>query len=126
MRWVAVDPAVAALASVQALLGGEAPAPSFVHHVDMPVWEAPLFEALRAAARSGDADAFVPLHAGRRGHPVLLSARAAVAVALLDPARDRLDLWLRTARVREVPVDLPCALENWNAGPPASAAGRGV
>jgi CTP:molybdopterin cytidylyltransferase MocA len=122
VRWTPVDPDAPMLAAVQALLRAAGPGPAFLHHVDMPVWEAELFEALDAAARAWPAAAAcMPVHAGRRGHPVLLTERAAADVLALDPARDRLDAWLRTARAREVPVDSPCVLENWNAGPPARA-----
>lgn len=126
VRWVAVDPGAPALASLQALLRASPPEGwTFVHHVDMPVWDAALFETLAANistathAKSPDViDAVVPVHGGRVGHPVALSRNAAPAVLGLDPSNGRLDAWLRGARVKTVEVPQACVLENWNTGAP--------
>ncbi len=105
--WTAVDPDEQPIDALRALARAAGPADwTFVHHVDMPVWEAGLFDALRPA----DADAVVPRVGGRRGHPVLLSPEG---VRALETA-ERLDAWLRSRRVLEVDVPYPCALENWN------------
>ena len=110
VQWSAVDPAAEAIDSLRAL-GRAAGTPdwTFVHHVDMPVWEAAVFDALRP----GDFDAAVPRFEGRRGHPVLLSPGAVAAVETAT----RLDVWLRGRRVREVDVPFACVLENWNFPP---------
>ncbi|HVP39565.1 MAG TPA: nucleotidyltransferase family protein [Candidatus Saccharimonadales bacterium] len=68
---------------------------AFVLPVDVPVPGGELFETLLQAV--GAALAAVPECDGRGGHPVLLSAAAASALAALDPADPdaRLDRWLR-------------------------------
>lgn len=120
--WVAVDPDAPALMSLQAALKALPLAqPSFLYHVDMPLWDPELFYTLRQRAdypEHAELDAIVPVHAGRGGHPVLLLPRAAADLARLDPARDRLDLWLRGRKVLRSEVPFPCVLENWNAGIP--------
>jgi CTP:molybdopterin cytidylyltransferase MocA len=118
VRWVKVDPEAPALASVLAL-SSSLPMDrwTFLFHVDMRVWEPGLFELLAQGipdAEGQGLEAFVPTHAGKRGHPVLLSPVLKVPLAELDPARDRLDLWLRSRRVREVAVSYPCIRDNWN------------
>jgi molybdenum cofactor cytidylyltransferase len=119
VRWVPADPDAPALASLQRLLASARPGPwAFLFHVDMPLWDEGIFRSLSRAVRGG-IDAAVPVHAGRRGHPVLLSPGAQSEIAGLDPARDRLDAWLRGRRVREVETPRSCALENWNEGRPA-------
>lgn len=113
VRWTAVDPDAPVLASLLALARAlPLERWTFMHHVDMRVWERGLFEAL--AVRSREAEAVVPVHAGRRGHPVLLAPALKAALGGLDPALDRLDLWLRGRRVLEVSVPYPCAGDNWN------------
>lgn len=114
IRWVPCDPDAPPLASLQALLRAVPPRAWFsLHHVDMPVWEPALWDALLGAI-DDRAEALVPVFQGRRGHPVLLSARLALPLLALAPERDRLDRWLRRRRAREVIVEAPCALENWN------------
>ena len=122
VRWTPADPDAPAFASLKTLLTEDnAEAWRFIHHVDMPVWEPALFDALAAAAANGgeNHDALVPVFEGRRGHPVLLSPRAQTALARLDPARARLDRWLSEAKVLEVPGPA-CCRENWNEGPELS------
>lgn len=116
VRWVPVDPDLPPLASLQALtkalpLSGWAS----LHHVDMPVWEAGLFDALESALGE---EALVPVYEGKGGHPLLLSPALAGPLAALDPAKDRLDEWLRTRKVVRLDVPFACVRENWNAGAP--------
>ena len=116
--WVPVDPDAAPLASLQALLK-RSPLESwgFVFHVDMPLWDKELFDALAAAAREAEAGgdlAVIPRREGRRGHPVLLSPKAQTPILALDPGRDRLDLWLSANPVRYAEVSSPRSGENWN------------
>lgn len=110
VRWIAVDPDAEAIDSLRDLArAAGTPDWTFVHHVDMPVWEPAVFDALRP----GDFDAAAPRFEGRRGHPVLLSPGAAGALETMT----RLDVWLRGRRVREVDVPFPCVRENWNFPP---------
>ena len=116
VRWVPVDPDLPPLASLLELmkvlpLSGWAS----LHHVDMPVWEPGLFDALESAAGE---EAVIPVYEGKGGHPVLLSSSLAGPLAALDPAKDRLDLWLKTRKVLPVHVPFACARANWNAGAP--------
>jgi len=119
MRWVPVDPDAPALASVQALLrAGTARGWTFLHHVDMPVWEDTLFAALSdAAARNPDCEALIPTRNGRGGHPILLARSTAEAVTALDPLQDRLDHWLRGRKALRLELPFDCILENWNSPP---------
>ncbi|MEK7232685.1 MAG: nucleotidyltransferase family protein [Elusimicrobiota bacterium] len=109
VNWVTADPEGEALASLQALLKATARARSFVIHVDMPVFDLRVWRTL--AASPGDA---VPVHKGRRGHPVLLTAATLDAVARLDPATGRLDEFLRGRVVTEVPAPTDMILVNLN------------
>lgn len=91
-----------ALAALPAGVGGIAVLP-----VDHPLVEPATIEELLAAfAAHPEADAFVPTHRGRRGHPVVI--RDTLFTEVLE---DDLPEGLRTvvrrdpARVREVPVD---------------------
>jgi CTP:molybdopterin cytidylyltransferase MocA len=108
--WAAADPDAAPLDSLQRLIAASPAARSFVLHVDMPVFDAAVYETLWA--ESGDA--VVPVFDGRRGHPVLLSASALAEIAKLDPKRDRLDVWLRSRHVLEVPVSTDVIFRNHN------------
>lgn len=112
VNWVAADPDGAALASLQALLKSSPSARGFVVHVDMPVFDLRVWRALEAA--EGDA---VPVHEGRRGHPVLLGAETWDEVARLDPATGRLDEFLRGRSVAEVAVNTDVIFANLNEGP---------
>lgn len=113
VRWVPVDPDLPALASVQALVRSRpTDEPGFLYHVDMPVFQAALFEALLAGLAG--VEACVPVHEGRRGHPVLLSPSLYGPLAALDPAQDRLDEFLRSRRVAEVKTPDAAVLENRN------------
>lgn len=120
VQWVPVDPAATPLGAFKALLTAVPLAKwGFLYHVDMPVWEEELFYLLVShLPKDGDhpAEAVVPTHGGRGGHPVLLSPGLADQLAALDPAKDRLDHWLRGRRVHRVEVPHACVVENWNAG----------
>lgn len=109
-RWVAADPDAEPLDSLQKLIAASPAARSFVLHVDMPVFEGAVYEALLRAA----GDAVVPVFGGRRGHPVLLSPAALADIARLDPASDRLDVFLRGRGAVEVPVASDAVLRNLN------------
>lgn len=109
VNWVAADPDGSALSSLQALLAASPRARSFVIHVDMPVFDLRVWRALAGAP--GDA---VPVHGGRRGHPVLLSAETLDEAAQLDPVTGRLDAFLRGRSVAEVPVDTDVIFANLN------------
>lgn len=122
IRWITVDPDASALGALIALLA-EAPPHgwSFVYHVDMPVWEPALFDALIARipeAVERHASGIVPTHEGRGGHPVLLAPSALLGLSALDPRRDRLDHWLREHGSLRVEVPFACIHENWNLGVP--------
>src|SRR5579885_2651360 len=80
-------------------------APAFVLPVDVPVAVAEVWQALHAAL-TGRMDVAVPVHEGRGGHPVLLSA-ALVRHVLSLPGDARLDHVIRdwdAQRVARVPV----------------------
>jgi CTP:molybdopterin cytidylyltransferase MocA len=98
--WVAADPDAHPLGSLQKLIAASPAARSFAIHVDMPVFLRSVYEDLWKT----EADAVAPTFGGRRGHPVLLAPEALSEIARLDPAKDRLDVWLRGHRVVEVPV----------------------
>ncbi len=119
-NWVPADPDAPPLDSLIRLLKASRMIKwSFIYHVDQPVWETELFETLLRKTPGAEADAFVPTYGGRRGHPALLSHGLGPDLLALDPQKDRLDAFLRTRRVIEVPVDFACAVENWN-GPAAA------
>jgi CTP:molybdopterin cytidylyltransferase MocA len=109
VNWIAADPESEPLSSLQALLKATPRARSFVLHVDMPVFDLRVWRALAAAP--GDA---VPVHEGRRGHPVLLSSETLDEVARLDPATGRLDRFLRGRKMTEVAVATDVILANLN------------
>jgi CTP:molybdopterin cytidylyltransferase MocA len=112
VNWVGADPDASPLASLQALLAASPRARSFVIHVDMPVFDVKVWRALEAAP--GDA---VPVHEGRRGHPVLLTPETLDEAAKLDAGVDRLDVFLRGRTVAEVPVSTDVILANLNEVP---------
>ena len=98
--WVTADPDAYPLGSLQKLVSASPAARSFVLHVDMPVFLRSVYEDLWKTS----ADAVAPTFGGHRGHPVLLTPKALAEISSLDPARDRLDFWLRGHRVVEAPV----------------------
>jgi CTP:molybdopterin cytidylyltransferase MocA len=98
--WVSADPDAYPLDSLQKLIASSRPARSFVLHVDMPVFLRSVYEDLWKSP----ADAAAPTFGGRRGHPVLLMPEALREISALDPAKDRLDHWLRGHRVAEIPL----------------------
>ncbi|MBI4345950.1 MAG: nucleotidyltransferase family protein [Elusimicrobia bacterium] len=111
--WVATDPDLPPLASLQALVAYRpSDAPGFVYHVDMPCYGRPVYRALLEGLRGADAAA--PVVDGKRGHPVLLAPGLYDALLALDPATDRLDAFLRTREVREIPMTTGEVLENRN------------
>jgi CTP:molybdopterin cytidylyltransferase MocA len=113
--WAVVDPEAPALTAVQAVARAlPLDRWTFLHHVDMRVWELEVFRLLAQRAVDGEAEAVVPVQEGRRGHPVLLAPGLQDALLALDPARDRLDVWLRSRRVVDIPVPSPCIHDNWN------------
>jgi molybdenum cofactor cytidylyltransferase len=82
---------------------------AFVLPIDVPVC-AGTWHALAGAL--GDADAVVPAHHGRRGHPVLVSASFAARLSAIpiDAPDARLDRQLARADRVEVSVDDPTVL----------------
>jgi molybdenum cofactor cytidylyltransferase len=120
VNWIPVDADASPFDSLKRLVREAQPGWASLHHVDMPVWEPALFKALldRAVSNCG-AEALVPVHEGKRGHPVILSPRLQRRIAALDPATGRLDVLLRESRVEEVPVASPSIHENWNAKCPS-------
>lgn len=98
--WVSADPDEYPLGSLQKLIAASPSVRSFILHVDMPVFLRSVYEDLWKSS----ADAAAPAFAGRRGHPVLLAPKSLAEISRLDPATDRLDVWLRGHHVVEVPV----------------------
>lgn len=84
---------------------------AFVSPIDVPLSIAAL--AVLAGALE-EHDAALPVYGGRRGHPVLLSARFCLRVGSMDAPDARLDRALAEATRREVPVDDPAVLLNLN------------
>ncbi len=76
----------------------------FVTPADMPLIEPGIYRALLEAAVSdpGQADAFIPVFKGTRGHPVLLGRRVTEAVMRQEPATGAMKEVLRGFRVREL------------------------
>jgi len=90
---------------------------AFFYHVDMPVWEPELFEMLEKAVPAAEKEgleAIAPSQGGRKGHPVLLAPQVGSVLVTLDPAKDRLDEWLRTRREGTIEVPFSCIHDNWN------------
>ncbi|MDE2512189.1 MAG: nucleotidyltransferase family protein [Elusimicrobia bacterium] len=108
--WVAVDPDASPLNSLQKLIEASSPIRSFVLHVDMPVFDQSVYEALWNV----EGDAIVPTYERRRGHPVLLSPSAMNEIKRLNPLTDRLDSWLRQRNALEVAVSTDIILRNHN------------
>lgn len=80
--------------------------------VDMPLVRAGTVRALLAARRD-DADAVVPVHGGRRGHPIVLRRTLFARIAALGPDAPLHDV-IRSARRAEVPVDDPGVLVDFD------------
>jgi CTP:molybdopterin cytidylyltransferase MocA len=117
--WISTDPEGTPMASLKRLISVTERGAGFVYHVDMPLWEgqaAGVFSAVKDGI--GSAAASVPVHQGKRGHPVYLSKAAAADVSRLDAATGRLDQYLRECHVAEVPVKTPLIHANWNEGKP--------
>ena len=118
VRWVAEDPQLPPMSAIQALFDAmPLKTWAFLYHVDMPVWEPALFEALAGRIAISDQkgiEALAPIFQGRKGHPILLSPRLGSEIAALDATKDRMDLWLRSRREDTVDVPFACIHENWN------------
>ncbi|HVL48986.1 MAG TPA: NTP transferase domain-containing protein [Candidatus Thermoplasmatota archaeon] len=94
------------------LLRGLAVAPAgpvFVHPVDHPLVRASTLDALVVGL--GTHEVARPVHAGARGHPILLSASAANAARRLHPATPLKEL-VGALDAVDVEVDDPGVLEN--------------
>lgn len=118
VRWVAADPDAPAMSSIKVLLAA-LPLESwtFLHHVDMPVWEKGLFDLMAertARAERDGLEAVVPIYKGREGHPVLLSPVLRGPLEALDPVKGRLDHFLDTRRTDRMETDCACVRQNWN------------
>ena len=111
--WVATDPDLPPIASLQALLAYRpSDAPAFVYHVDMPLFERRIYRDLLDALRGHEAAA--PVFEGKRGHPVLLSPGIYTELLALNPETDRLDKFLQDRDVAEVAVPAGAVLDNRN------------
>jgi CTP:molybdopterin cytidylyltransferase MocA len=111
--------------SVQAGLAALAPGTEWtlLALVDMPLVRAETVAALLAAPR-GDADVVVPVHGGRRGHPILLRRTLFAAIAALGPDEPLYHV-VRGARRVDVAVDDPGVLIDFDEpGDVTSAEGR--
>lgn len=80
--------------------------------VDMPLVRPETVRALLATPRD-DADVVVPVHDGRRGHPILLRRTLFPAIASLGPDVPLRDI-VRAARRVDVPVDDPGVLVDFD------------
>jgi CTP:molybdopterin cytidylyltransferase MocA len=80
--------------------------------VDMPLVRATTVAALLAAPR-GDADVVVPVHDGRRGHPILLRRTLFARIAALGPD-EPLNQVVRAARRADVSVHDPGVLVDFD------------
>lgn len=109
IHWIAVDPDLSPLASLQSLMK-RSPIVDWasLHHVDMPVFDKTLFIPAR------DAEAIIPSFEGKKGHPVLLSRKLQEPILALDPGTDRLDHFLRGRTTAIVEVSSAVVLANEN------------
>lgn len=82
---------------------------ALVAPVDMPYVRATTVAAIIRAAERSKAEAIVPVHDGRRGHPVLLARSLFPRVLALGPDQPLRDV-VRAARVQEVATDDPGVL----------------
>jgi len=86
--------------------------PLLVTPADLPALSATTVRSVVDALRGG-APLAVPVHRGRRGHPLGIAPWLLVELSALDPAVGLRQLLDRHAdRVREVPVDDPGAVED--------------
>lgn len=115
VHWVPVNPDDSPLGSLQSLLR-LCPIEDWasLHHVDMPIFDRDVFKTLFAKARGTDAEAVIPSHGGRRGHPVLLSSRLQGELLALRPESGRLDHFLRLRTAEVVEVQASAVLDNRN------------
>lgn len=111
--WTTADPDAYPLDSLQRLIAASPLVRSFVLHVDMPVFDVSVYETLWSETN----DAIVPVFDGRRGHPVLLAPSALTEITKLNSKSDRLDSWLRSRHVLEVPVSTDVIFKNINEKP---------
>lgn len=96
--------------------------------VDHPFVDATTLRALRDAIANSDPDAAVPVHEGRRGHPVYFAKRRWAALHEIQKEGARAVLRTIGEGVLEVPVgdpgvladvDTPEALASWRAAHPS-------
>lgn len=108
------DWATGRTSSIQAGLAALAPGVEWtlLALVDMPLVRAGTVRALLASPRH-DADVVVPVHGGRRGHPILLRRTLYPAIGALGPDAPLRDV-VRAARRTEVPVDDPGVLVDFD------------
>lgn len=109
VTWVPVDPDLPPMASLQALIKAGRVEPSWMYHVDMPVFDAKVFEKLAEQTRDAQ-----PAHNGKKGHPVFLTTLTLLDVLRLNPAKDRLDEFLDARGTVTVEVDTDLILRNQN------------
>jgi len=86
---------------------------ALVFLADQPRIKPQVAEALVKAFRSSSQGIILPVHGGRRGHPLLLSTRFRTELESLDPAvglRQLLDR--HPGEILEVPVDDPAILRD--------------
>ncbi len=113
--------------SIQAGLAAVSPAADWtlLALVDMPLVRADTVRALVAATTTTDADVVVPVHRGRRGHPIALRRSLFPKIAALGPD-DPLHVVVRAARGLFVDVedegilvdlDEPDDLRQWTGAP---------
>jgi nicotine blue oxidoreductase len=100
--------------SIQAGLAALAPdaEAALLALVDMPLVRPDTVRALVASPR-GDAEVVVPVHGGRRGHPIVLARTLFARIAALGPD-EPLHTIIRAARALEVPVDDPGVLTDFD------------
>ncbi|HBP23740.1 MAG TPA: hypothetical protein DEA08_38920 [Planctomycetes bacterium] len=103
--------------SLQRGLGGLSAAAALLWPVDACLAAPETLSALLAASEASDALAWVPSHAGRRGHPVLLGAPVFprfLALGPDQPAREVIRALAAEGALRHVEVEDPAVLMNAN------------
>lgn len=77
---------------------------------DQPLIEAGVIDRLIDAYREGDKGIVVPVHNGRRGHPVIFASRFREELLAIDDRGAREVLRRHAGAIFEVPIDSPCVL----------------